>query len=54
MAGIVPIAGRVTTDVVDAVVAAQRPGAAGAVDPFGAAGFTVGEQGTGHLDTAGH
>jgi hypothetical protein len=40
--------------VVDAVVAAQGAVAAFAVDPFGAAGFTVGEQGTGHLDTAGH
>jgi hypothetical protein len=54
MAGVVPVAGRVTADVVDAVVAAQRLVAAGAVDPFGAAGFTVRQQGTRHFDTAGH
>jgi hypothetical protein len=43
MTGIVPVAGRVAADVVDAVVAAQRLVAAGAFDPFGAVGFTVGQ-----------
>jgi hypothetical protein len=49
-----PVAGRVAADVVDAVVGAQRLVAAGAVDPFGAARFTVREQGTRDFDTAGH